>query len=169
MPTITNTKLIQCQWQIHCLTKRSNHEDGQLHLVSCYEMSGISFKRDGQWEKMISVRHFSSLEVDCQFPVFPLGGRAGRVRIGVLPGRLGCGGLICRLMGADGWGGLGGRSSQSTAWCLTSIGKASWHLLCLLVLGSAWNSLLGHLKTERHVIATVKYCSVNKLQKYNIL
>lgn len=59
---------------------------------------------------MISVRHFGSLEVDCQFAVFPLGGRAGCVRIGVLPGRLGCGGggLICRLMGADGWGGLGG-------------------------------------------------------------
>ncbi len=68
-------------------------------------MSGFSFKRDGQCEKMISVRHFSSLEVYCQFPLFPLGGRARRVRIGVLPGRLGCGGLIGMLMGADGWGG----------------------------------------------------------------
>ncbi len=154
MPTITNTKLIRCHWQIHCLTKLSNHEDGQLHLVSCYEMSGFSFKRDGQCEKMISVRHFSSLEVDCQFPLFPLGGRAGRVRIGVLPGRLGCGGLICMLMGADGWGGPRGwcrhwgKGSRSTAWGLTSIGKASWQLLCRLVSGSAWNSFLGHLKTQ---------------------
>lgn len=156
MPAIMNTKLIRCQWQIHCLTKRSNHEDGQLHLVSCYEMSGFSFKRDGQCEKMISVRRFSSFEVHCQFPVFPLGGRAGRVRIGVLPGRLGCGGFICWLMGADGRRGFGGRSSQSTAWGLTSIGRASWHLLCLLVFISAWNSLLGHLKTQRNVIiATV--------------
>lgn len=119
-------------------------------------------KRDGEYVSMFSVCHFSSFEVDSQFPVFPLGGRARRVRIGVLPGRLGCG-LICMLIGADGWGGLGGRwghwgrSSRSTARGLTSIGWAAWHLLCLLVLGSAWNSLLGHLKTQWQVIAEVVY------------